>query len=74
VHAEATWPGLVYAPQRWKTRDGVIPYRVFCAYLKGLSAVTAKSRLEMAGAIGLAMAGENAEHAMQSDLEEAFPG
>src|SRR5690606_6619433 len=50
VPATRCWPGLLYAPQRWGyhwrrrplgTRDGVLPYRVFIAYLSALGAVLA---------------------------------
>lgn len=67
------YPQLVYAPRRWRTHDGVIPYRVLLAYASGLEAVKAGDRLSMAQAIGLALGGEQAGDMAQRELEAAYP-
>jgi len=74
LHLTATFPGLVYAPKRWATHDGVIPYRVLWAYARGLSVARAGARLGLAEGISLAMSGEHGDHAARQALEEAYPG
>lgn len=74
VHVTAAFPGLVYAPKRWATHDGVIPYRVLWAYAKGLSVTRAAERVELAHGISLAMSGEAAQEIADRTLEEAYPG
>lgn len=81
VHATRWWPGLVCAPSRWGyhwrkrpygTRDGVIPYRVFLAYLSGLGLALALERVNLTRAVSTVLAGEGAGDAIDRDLEEAF--
>lgn len=81
MHAARCWPGLIYAPRRWGyhrrrrptgTIDGVIPYRVFLAYLSGLGPALALERVNLTRAVSTVLAGEGAAEALDRDLEEAF--
>jgi hypothetical protein len=74
LHLTAAFPGLVYAPKRWATHDGVIPYRLLWAYARALPVARAAEKLGLAEGISLALAGEGGADAAQRTLEEAYPG
>lgn len=72
VQAEA-WLGsaFVYNPTRWGTADGYVPWRVFAAVVRGLPALKALERLQMARAVVLGNAGEHGRGQWDADTRTA---
>lgn len=74
-----SYPGLWYLPGHWRTRDGVIPYKLFYLLIDALDSVDAVRELETARAVllgyGLARAGKNAKvkEAHRKLVRRAFP-
>jgi hypothetical protein len=72
---EARYPGTYYNPARWGTADGYMPFPVFREYAEGLWPLYAQERLNLAAAIGLALAGKEKGPLLAArTLEEAYPG
>lgn len=75
-HFARAYPGWYLDRRRWRTRDGVIPWKTFEIMYQGIWATMALDRLSMAKAIGLAFADtKNAQgrEVMQKELGEAYP-
>lgn len=71
---EERWPGAYYNPQRWATADGYMPFRVFQEYATALWPAAALERMNLASAIGLALAGkQDAERMAKQVTAEAYP-
>lgn len=75
LYVEARWPGVYYNPQRWTTADGYMPFRVFQEYAAALWPAYALERLNLARAIGLALASEkDVQRIAAATVAEAYPG
>jgi hypothetical protein len=72
---EERWPGWYYAPDRWATRDGVIPHTLFGLLRRTVDRQRAVERLNLAAAIRLAFAGREGAgpSVVQAALDEAYP-
>lgn len=66
----AAW---VYAPGRWRTSDGCVPFPVVWAYFGTLRMGHAVASMDTARAIGLAFGGDGGQRAWATVLDEAFP-
>ncbi len=66
----AAW---VYAPGRWGTSDGCVPFRVVWCYFHALDMRRAVTALDTAHGIGLALGGENAQRSFDAASDQAFP-
>ena len=71
VHVHHHYPGLYYAPGRWPTRDGCIPYHLLLVYWSAMWSGYALERLHLAKAIALSRMSP-AERAPEE--REAFGG
>lgn len=73
VHCESLFGGAwFYAPRRWETADGCVPGRVVWAYWDATHLVRARTALDTAQGINVAMAGEG-ETVRDKTFERAFP-
>lgn len=61
LHVERLFPHAYYAPTRWNTVDGYIPFQVCWAYFNFTHAIAATDALATARGIGLAFAGPDAD-------------
>lgn len=50
---ETHYPGLIYAPERWKTTDGFIPWIMALGLLRRLASMQAERELDMTHAVQL---------------------
>jgi len=53
LHVQQRFPGTYYAPRRWRTRDGCMPYHVLLAYWHSMWSGYAMERLHLARAVAL---------------------
>lgn len=72
---EEAFPGWYHNPARWPTQDGVIPHRLFSLLVRTLEPGRAKYRLDVAKAIGIAIAGEEGDgpQLVNNAVDDAFP-
>lgn len=70
---ERAFPGAFYAPLRWGTPDGCMPFRVCWAYFHALDMGRALEALDTARGIGLAFGGEDGRSAIDDVARTAFP-
>lgn len=76
---ETAYPGLYAAPGRWRTHDGVIPWKLFLLLLGGAAHVRAAEQLRLVDAVHLGYArAHNADdfkvrHAYERLRARAFP-
>ncbi|MCC7132478.1 MAG: hypothetical protein IT352_07535 [Gemmatimonadales bacterium] len=66
LHAERL--GIAWHPDRWRTRDGYIPYRVLMGLQRGLAMVWAQDRLQVARGTALGRGGREARSAWDADV------
>ncbi len=67
-------PAWVYAPLRWGTSDGCVPFTVVWAYFAALAMGRARVSIDTARGIGLAFGSEDAgKRAFTAAVDEAFP-
>lgn len=67
------FPGMVYAPQLWRTGDGAMPYRVLVAWYQMIPSALALTRMSLAGAVRLGMGGPGAEDVERLTAEQLEP-
>ena len=74
LHVEQRYPNSFYAPGRWTTADGCMPFRVCWAYFSAIRSGSALDALNTARGIGLAFADKkDGRDAAADALAEAFP-
>lgn len=75
LHVEQRWPGSFYAPLRWGTADGCMPFAVCWMYFRAMRAGLALDALTTARGIGLAFGDPGAARKpMDTAIDEAFGG
>ncbi len=73
-HVEQRFPHAFFAPGRWETADGYMPFGLVWAYFGAMRAGLALDALTMARAIGIALADtKGGEHPADVAIAEAFP-
>lgn len=70
---ERHFPGVYYAPGRWETSDGYIPFPVFDRYVAALFPALALERMNLTQGIGLAFGGKDGEERWLATVREAYP-
>jgi hypothetical protein len=74
LHVEHRFPHAFYAPGRWDTADGYIPFRLCWIYFDFLRATLALDALQTARGIGIAFADPDAPRSAGEDaIRDAFP-
>ena len=74
LHVEARFPAAFYAPARWGTADGCMPFKVCLCYFEFLHALTALDASGTARAIGVAFGGsDDGASAGEALFADAFP-
>lgn len=69
------FPGVFFAPARWPTSDGVVPWDEFVVGARVLWSLRAIDRLNTARSIGVAFSGDTPEgtRIRAAEAAEAFP-
>jgi len=73
LHVEQRFPSSFYAPHRWDTDDGCMPFRICWAYFSALQAGLALDAITLAQGIGLAFSGEEGREHLDATVRRAFP-
>lgn len=75
AHVEAFYGAAwFHNPQRWRTDDGVVPFRQFWASYHAMTAILAFRRLQDARAFTHALRrGDDRQQSEHAELAEAFP-
>lgn len=75
MQCEAHYGGAwYYAPGRWPTDDGFVPYRLLWIYWRAMQSTHAIDALSTARGIGLALGdGEAGAEARRRTLRDAYP-
>ena len=74
LHVEQRFPTSFYAPQRWGTADGCMPFQVCAQYFRAMHAGLALDALTTARGIGLAFGDPDSPHRPHEDaIAQAFP-
>jgi hypothetical protein len=68
---ERHYPGVLWQPARWRTRDGYMPFTVFHVYETEIATHEAYARVEQVCAIRFANGAARTEH---GDLTEEYRG
>ncbi len=72
VQVQQRYPGLYYAPQRWQTRDGCVPYHILLAYWATMWSGLALERVNLGRALHAAL--DTNPQRREADHREAFGG
>jgi hypothetical protein len=67
------FPGSWYAPQRWPTADGCMPYQLVWAYARMVPSLRAMRRLDGVQAILVGRGGPEAARMAEEDELEIYP-
>jgi hypothetical protein len=74
LHVEHRFPHIFYAPGRWGTADGCMPFRLCLAYFEFMHATLALDALQTARGIGIAFGDPDGPHNAGADaIADAFP-
>jgi hypothetical protein len=66
--------GWYYAPGRWPTADGIVPYRIVWPTFAAMQGLKTMDALATAHGIGLAFAGEDQSRRLfERAIDEAYP-
>lgn len=75
LHVERAFPGSFYAPRRWGTADGCMPFAVCWCYFRAMRAGLALDALTTARGIGLAFASSDSpRNPTDAAIAEVFGG